>query len=110
MRPLVIYFTRTNNTIAIAQAVAAELDADLVKVGDLPEAELEKQMQGRGVIAFASGIYNSRPPKQMLRLIPKLPAGVGLAYVFTSGFTHPFMVRWYKGPSLRAVANRGINL
>ena len=110
MRPLVIYFTRTNNTTAIAQAIAAELNADLIKVDDLADAELEKQMQGRELIAFASGIYNSRPPKQMLRLIPKLPAGVRLAYVFTSGFTSSFMVRWYKGPILRAVARHGVNL
>ena len=110
MRPLVIYFTRTNNTTAIAEAVASELDADLLKVGDLPDAELERQMQGRELIAFASGIYNSRPPKQILRLIPKLPAGVKLIYVFTSGFIASFMVNWYKGPILKAVAKHGVNL
>jgi flavodoxin len=110
MQPLVIYFTRTNNSIAIAEAVAAELDADLVRVGDQPDVELERQMRGRELIVFASGIYNSRPPKQILHLIPKLPAGAGLAYVFTSGITSSFMVRWYKGPILRAVAKHGVNL
>jgi len=110
MRPLVIYFTRTNNTTAIAQAVAAELDADLLKVNDLPDVELEIQMQGRELITFASGIYNSRPPKQMLRLIPKLSAGTKLIYVFTSGFVSSFMVNFYKRPIHKLVARHGVNL
>jgi hypothetical protein len=43
-------------------------------------------------------------------LIPKLPAGVRLIYVFTSGFVIPFLVRQYKRPILKAVAKHGVNL
>jgi len=110
MRPLVIYFTRTNNTTPLAQAVAAELDADLFKIGDLPAPDLERQMQGRELIVLGSGIYNTRPPKQILRLIPKIQTGTKLFIFFTSGFTVPFLVRLYKTPYYKAIARQGVEL
>ncbi len=110
MRPLVIYFTRTNNTTPLAEAVAAELDADLFKVGDLPDADLEKQMRGRELIVLGSGIYNTRPPKQILRLIPKIGTGTKLFIFFTSGFAVPFLLRRYKAPYFKAVARQGLDL
>lgn len=110
MRPLVIYFTRTNNTTPVAQAVAAALDADLIKHGDVPDAELERQMQGRALVALGTGVYNSRPSKHILRLIPKLPKGTKLFFFFTSGLTAPFLINWYKRPIYRMAAKHGVDL
>lgn len=110
MRPLVIYFTRTNNTTPVAQAVAAQLDADLIRVDEISEAELQRQMQGRPLIALGTGVYNSRPAKQILRLIAKVPKGAKLFFFFTSGLTAPFLLEWYQRPIRKLARKHGVDL
>ena len=110
MRPLVIYFTRTNNTTLVAEAIAAELDADLFKHGDMPDVELEKQMQGRPLIALGTGVYNSRPSKQILRLIPKTPKGSKLFFFFTSGLTAKLLIDWYRRPVTKLAKKHDVDL
>ena len=53
MKPLIIYFSRTQNTISLAEAMAKSVGADLLLADKVTEADLA----GRRLVGLGSGIY-----------------------------------------------------
>lgn len=52
MKPLIVYCTRTQNTLKVAEAIADALCADLVPAAVVTSAELE----GRDLVGLGSGV------------------------------------------------------
>jgi flavodoxin len=91
MRPLIVYYSKTGNTVPVARAVAEAIDADCVRVEDLKPAD----MQGRELIGLGTGTYNSRPAKEIMRLIPQIAPGTRVFVFITSGLIAGFLVKLY---------------
>lgn len=106
MRPLIVYFSRTSNTVAVAETIADELRADLYRVEEFEPSLLA----GRRVIGLGSGIYNTRPAKQILKLIPRIPRGTKVFVFFTSGFVNPWLVKLYMSRFRKPIAKQGLEL
>ena len=72
------------NTLKIAEAMVAELDAVVVKPGELREKDIEKG----DIVGFGSGIYAGRHHRSIISLVKDLPEGKGKkVFVFsTSGW------------------------
>jgi len=81
MKPLIIYHTQTGNTLEIAEAMAAAIQADLKAADNLTAADLED----RALIGLGSGIYTLQHVNQIRRLVGKLPAGCRVFIFSTSG-------------------------
>ena len=91
MRPLIVYYTKTGNTVAVATAVAEAIDADCIRVEDLRDSDL----LGRELIGLGTGTYNSRPAKAIMNLLPKIATGTRVFVFITSGLISGFLVRLY---------------
>jgi flavodoxin len=81
MKPLIIYHSETGNTIEVAEAMAAAIQADLKTADSLSSADFE----GRALIGLGSGIYTAQHVAQIRRLVPQLPAGCQVFIFSTSG-------------------------
>ena len=81
MKPLIVYQSETGNTIHVAEAMAAAIQADLKTVHELAAADLE----GRALIGLGSGIYTMQHLPQLLQLAPRLPQGCRAFIFSTSG-------------------------
>ena len=81
MKPLVIYSSESGNTIEVAQAMAAAIQADLKSAQAITAADLE----GRTLIGLGSGIYTLQHLPPIRRLVPQLPVGSRVFIFSTSG-------------------------
>lgn len=106
MKPLVVYYTKTNNTTAIAKAISEELGADCYDTEILPDSEL----RGRTLIGLGSGTYNTMPAKEIRRVISRIEKGTKVVVFFTSGLAGRPFVAFYKWHYRRALRRHGLNL
>ncbi len=81
MNPLIVYQSETGNTIDVAEAMAAAIQADLKAADGLTSDDLE----GRTLVGLGSGIYTMQHKPQILRLVPRLPVGCRAFIFSTSG-------------------------
>jgi flavodoxin len=70
MSPLIIYQSETGNTIHIAEAMAAAIQADLKSA----EGVTAVDFQGQTLIGLGSGIYTMQHLHQILQQVPLIPA------------------------------------
>jgi flavodoxin len=110
MKPLVIYYTKTNNTTAVAATVADTLNADLVNIRESSPAQLGELVKDRPLICLGTGIYNTCPAKPILKLLPQLPKDTKVFIFFTSGFVNKFLVRLYKSRFRKWLARSEVEL
>jgi flavodoxin len=109
MKPLIVYQSETGNTIHVAEAMSDAIQADVKAVEELSSADLE----GRRLIGLGSGIYTMQHLPQLMRLVPRLPAGCQVFIFSTSG-----SAGWMPAPAYRfthwrlrrAVRRRKINI
>ena len=106
MRPLIVYYSKTGNTVAVAETIAAELEADLFRAEDFNDS----QFSGRLLVGLGSGIYNTRPARQVLDLISKIPKGSRVFVFFTSGFVNKFLIRLYISRFRKRLEKQGLEL
>jgi len=81
MNPLIVYQSETGNTIDVAEAMAAAIQADLKAADVLTSADLE----GRTLVGLGSGIYTMQHMTQILGLVPRLPVDCRVFIFSTSG-------------------------
>jgi hypothetical protein len=81
MKPLIVYHSETGNTLDVAEAMAAAIQADLKAVEDLKTADIE----GRTLIGLGSGIYTFQHVLPVRKLASSLPAGCQVFIFSTSG-------------------------
>jgi flavodoxin len=104
MNPLIVYHTETGNTTDVAETMAAAMRADL-KTADAATAA---DFQGRPLIGLGSGIYTLGHVPQVLRLVPKLPAGCRV-FIFSTSGTAGWMrpsAYWFTHWRLRSALRR----
>jgi len=85
MKTLIIYMSvHHGNTEKIAQAIASELGADLIKATEA-KAEI---INNYDVIGFGSGIYYNKFNRQMIDFLQSLPTmSAKLVFVFSTSGT-----------------------
>ncbi len=81
MKPLIIFSSKSGNTIEVAQVMAGAIQADLKSAEDVTAADLE----GRTLVGLGSGIYNLQHLPAIRRLVSRLPAGCQVFIFSTSG-------------------------
>lgn len=81
MKPLIIFRSETGNTVHVAEAMAAILQADLKDALNLTPADLE----GRTLVGLGSGIYTMQHLPQIMRLAARIPASCQVFIYSTSG-------------------------
>lgn len=106
MRPLVVYYSKTGNTVAVAEAISSELGAELHRAENIDPS----MFAGRELVGLGSGIYNTRPSRHVLDLIAKIPPGTRVFVFFTSGFINRLLVRLYLSRFSKRIAKQGLNL
>ena len=82
MNPLIVYHTETGNTLEIAEAMAAAIQADLKAADSLTAADLEN----RTLIGLGSGIYTLQHVYLIRRLVSRLPAGCRVFFSLPAGW------------------------
>jgi flavodoxin len=92
MKPLIIFQSETGNTVHVAEAMAAAIQADLKDAVNLTPADLE----GRTLVGLGSGIYTMQHLPQIMRLPPRIPASCQVFIFSTSG-----SAGWMPGPAYR---------
>ena len=103
--PLIVFFSRTDNTRRVAEAMAAPLNAELVAADQLKD----HQLRGRPLIGMGSGVYWLRLAPQIVDLAARIPSR-GRAFIFsTSGWGH----RWgsfYQSDLEKKLQQRGVEI
>ncbi len=92
MKPLIIYKSRTGNTITIAKAVSSILDADLISAEDIAPGEL----LNRELIGFGSGIYWTRLDRKIYEFAALSPKECNVFVFITHGMGSALMLRLYR--------------
>lgn len=96
MKPLIVYASETGNTLEVAQAMAAAIQADLKSAKDIAPVDLE----GRQMVGLGSGIYNLQHLSALRKLAPLLPASCQ-AFIFSTSGTAGWL------PSMSRQINHG---
>jgi len=91
MKPLIIFKSKTGNTIRIVEAIAKVLEADILPVEDA----IPKNLKDRNLIGFGSGIYYTKIDKKIYELAASLPKSCNTFMFVTSGMGFNFMLRLY---------------
>lgn len=90
---LVCDSTHHGNTRQIADAMAAELQADVVP----PEKVTPTELQRFDLVGFGSGIYFGLPGKSLRRLVAGLQAPLPPAFLFSTSGLPIFTRLWHSG-------------
>ncbi|MGD9211207.1 MAG: flavodoxin family protein [Desulfobacteraceae bacterium] len=91
MKPLIIYQSRTGNTIKVAKAIASIIEAEILSVDDATP----KKLNNRTLIGFGSGIYWTCIDKKIYSLAAQLPKNNNVFIFITSGMGFNIMLRLY---------------
>ena len=91
MKPLIVYQSKTGNTIKIVDVIATILDADTLSVEDA----VQENLTGRNLIGFGSGIYWTRIDRKIYEFAALLPKGCHTFMFITSGMGFNIMLRLY---------------
>jgi len=85
MKTLIVYTSvHHQNTEKVAKVLAEELNADLVRIGEVQSDTLAAY----DLIGFGSGIYFMKHHRTLLQFVDTLPAGMGKpAFVFSTSGT-----------------------
>jgi flavodoxin len=91
MKPLIIYQSKTGNTIKIVEAITTVLEADVLSV----ENAVPENLKDRNLIGFGSGIYWTRIDQKIYEFAALLPKGCNAFMFITSGMGFTIMLRLY---------------
>lgn len=98
---LVVCSWHHGNTRRVAEAIAAELHADLFTVEEASKIDLSTYE----LVGFGSGIYFAKHDRKLIDLVKSLPIAPSNAFIFsTAGNT--LLWRWYH-TSLRRLLTQG---
>jgi hypothetical protein len=81
MKPLIVYHSETGNTIRVAETMAVAIQADVKTADSVSTTDLKDQT----LVGLGSGIYTLQHVRQILRVVPLLPAGCRVFIFSTSG-------------------------
>jgi flavodoxin len=104
MKPLIVYYSRTQNTIKIAEAMAESLEADLLTTDRIKEEDLK----GRKLIGIGSGIYMMKHDKSVFEVANKIPKSCKAFIFSTSGFKSKLITNIEQLSLKRKLKKRGI--
>lgn len=106
MKPLVIYYSRTGNTVKVAESIAQALDADLLTSDSVADSDLV----GRPLVALGSGVYYLRHDESIDGLIERLPPESRVIFFTTCGIKFFPFVNFYKARIARKLSRKGLAL
>ena len=103
--PLIVYFSRTDNTRRVAEAMAGPLAAELVAVDQLKD----HQLRGRPMIGLGSGVYWLRLARRIVDLAARIPPQ-GRVFIFSTSGWGQRWVSFYQSELEKRLNQRGIEI
>jgi flavodoxin len=104
MKPLLVYQTRTQNTVRVAEVMAETLEGDLMLAHDVT-AEI---LAGRSLIGLGSGVYWTRLDRAIYAVARQLPRSATVFTFATSGFQRKFFLNLYRSRIKKALDRCGV--